>query len=660
MAELLQPWPQAHELPALRARVLQEPNLVGNVIKASGTHSAVIVRAPALPQSDITQLYGAIKRLARAASGPEFEVVIAGVPALETELYRLLDADAAVLFSFSTVVITLVLLLTFRRPLRVLGPLLVILQAVAVTFGAMAMADVPITPVTNILSSLLICVGIGDAVHVQSCYRSARRRGADIEAALGYALASAGWAVVATSLTTMAGLLSFLTAALGSIRDLGLFGALGVLLMLVYSIGFLPLVLSFERKTEAIVPDGRAAYDLLDRFLALSSRIATHRATLPVALLLALGAGAGLARLRVEHNALTWLPPRLELKAAFEDVDKHLGGSAELHLIIRPLQGSIAAAALMRGLQRLEAHLRSYRDPRDGTAVVAHVDSLLDVLRESARAVRGGAPEHYRVPDDTRGITDLLTLFQASDPEDYRRLATIDSTATLMTVRVKWVEATRYISLREHVEKGVRQFLGEQAQVKLSGSVYISHAIVVSLIEDMIRSVSTALLVITLILMTVLRSVRLGLLAMVPNLLPMLGLFGLMGALDWPLDMTNVLVASIAIGIAVDDTIHFLHHAGELLKRGHPVQEAIDHAFEQTGRALVTTSIVLCCGFGVFLGGQMANAQHFGALVAASVVLALLADLWVCPAVLRLAYRSRTAVGALGEGASPDRYGYPR
>ena len=138
-----------------------------------------------------------------------------------------------------------------------------------------------------------------------------------------------------------------------------------------------------------------------------------------------------------------------------------------------------------------------------------------------------------------------------------------------------------------------------------------------------------------------LRNLRLGMIAMVPNLMPIVAIMGLMGLIGVPIDMSNLLIASIAIGIAVDDTIHFLHHFQVYYQAEGDVEGAISHSFRHSGRAMVSTSVILAMGFCVYITAQMSNLGRFGMLVALTVVFALLCDLFFAPALLRATYRDR-------------------
>ena len=343
--------------------------------------------------------------------------------------------------------------------------------------------------------------------------------------------------------------------------------------------------------------------------------------------------------LGVFHDPLAWIPGRYPIKEAFTQLDEHVGGTASIALLIDPKGGSLVDRDLMLGLAALETHVHRYRDPVSGDAIVGNSTGVLDVVRESHRALRGGAPEQYKVPDSARGVTDMFTLFENSGPDELKRLATVDMARGLMTLRVKWLDAGSYGPLTEHVRRGVEAHISKLADVIFTGAVFTQFSVMSHLLADLIRSFGVALVVITVVMVLLLRELKLGLIAMVPNLMPIICVMGFMGAAGIAVDGANLMLASIAIGVAVDDTIHFLHQFRSHYRHHGRVESAIEHAFDHTGRAIITTSIILVGGFIVFVTSEMANIRDFGLLISLAIVLALVINLLFCPVLLRTFYR---------------------
>lgn len=675
---LLDEWPSPEQLPALRREVLSQPTLVGQVVGAGAGHATIVVRTAFMSQNDLRLVYDEVLRIVNSHNRAGFQGLVGGAPALQSSLTRLIFSDLGRLAGAGLLLMLVIMGVSFRHPIGIFGPILVVMQAVTWTFAAMAMSDVPMTMLSTILPVFIVCVGIGDSVHLQSVYRDARRDGLSNEEAIVRALASTGMPVLFTTMTTCVGLLSFRLASVDAIQQMGTFGAFGVAIALVQSLVFLPIMLTFNRTSLLGVREGKPndllqrairACDAASRPMRTGPRTAQGRrnTTLVLAALLALAALAGGSMLRVYHNPVSWIPQHFTIKAAMDTLDAELGGSADLMLLIEAPEGrTIKDRELMLGLQRLEAHILAYQHP-DVPNVIGNVRSVLDVVRESNRATHENDQAHYGVPKTQRGVVDMLTMFENAGPDQLRRLATIDMRRTLMMVRVKWLDASSYTPMVDHIQQGVDEYLGGGAvlrqepgavapatdaeahatyTVRPTGTVLSMLTIIDSLLRDLMRSFGLAFVFITMMMVMLLRDWKLGLLAMVPNLLPILAVMGFMGFVDIPIDMNNILLASIAMGIAVDDTIHFLHQFKSHFDVHRDVETGIAHAFEHAGRAIITTSIILVAGFCTFMAAEMANLMRWGLLVALTLLLAVIVDLIFTPALLRAVYGGKASTAS--------------
>lgn len=650
VGELMDPMPTAETLARVKAEALSEPAVMGQVLGPKLRHSVVVVRTVTMPEADSDAVFAQVEALAAKHSAPGFKLSVAGPPALTAWLKAAMLRDMRVLLGSAVGVMLLVLLVLFRHPLGVVGPILVILMSVVGTLGLMATTGMPMTVLTNIMPAFLFAVGLGDAVHLVSVYRDLRRDGVANREAIVEAVSTTGVPLVFTSLTTAMGLVSFRFANVEALAQMGTAAGAGVGLALLHSVVFLPIVLSFNTKSLLGAKQVQGG-DRLDRALWQLTGIAAvrtgawtpgrNRGVLVGAAVVAGLAAWGVSQLGVSHNPLAWLPNTLPIKAAFDTVDEEVGGTSNVQLLIQvKSERGIKDLAFLRGLEKLDRHILAFKDPKHGDIVGASI-SVLDILRETNKTLHGGDPAWYRLPDSQRGASDLLFLFENSGPDELRRMASADLRTTQLTVRVKWLDAHGYLPLAAHIERGVATHLDGLADVRLTGSVFTLTSTVSGLIDNTMRSFAAALAVITLFMVLLLRNVKLGLVAMVPNLLPIAIILGLMGFLGIPIDMGNLMLASIGIGVAVDDTIHFLHHVRVGLRAGDDIEQAIAASVQHAGRAMVGTTLVLCLGFSVFLTGSLAHLRRFGSLIALTAVVALVVDLVLAPALLRALYKRR-------------------
>ena len=367
-----------------------------------------------------------------------------------------------------------------------------------------------------------------------------------------------------------------------------------------------------------------------------------RNAVIAITLICCGGAIIGANSLRVWHNPMSWLPPGNELKETFKTIDSHLTGTSNIQMLIESSSPhGMKDLEIIQGLEKLEAYAYAYVDAETGKRIVKDVTSLLTILRETNRALNNGNESFYRIPTTQRGISDTLFLFENAGPDQLYRMVTNDFQKSQMTLRLEWLEATSYQPFSEYIEAGVKKFMPAHAKVKLTGGAYLLINAVSNLIFDLLRSFGAALIVITIIMVMLMGNLKLGLISMVPNLLPILFILGLMGLSGIPIDMANILIASIAIGLAVDDTIHFLYHYKVNFRMSGNVNEAIKQSLNQSGRAIIATSIILSAGFAVYLFSSMYHLQRFGALIALTIFFAVTIDLVVGPALLRTFYKDR-------------------
>ncbi len=651
VSELLEDWPKESDLAALKTRVLSDRTMVGQVVDPQGLYSVIVVVTEPMSEEDSAFVLDAIALAIKSEQAEGFEISIAGAPALITTLNRMVFDDVRLLFLLGTFIMGVFLTILFRHPLGVLGPMFVVIQAIIWTMGIMAFFETPMTMVSLILPSFILCVGLGDSVHIQSVYRDLRSEGVDNANAIVFAISRTGKPILFTSLTTFVGLISFRFASLQAIRDMGLFGAFGIMVAFLLSIAFLPISLSMNKKSLLGVKKDTSGQDLIDRVLYACGRLSRptshptgksfsrHRVTLFATFVVFATSVYGASQLRVRHDALRWMPEDTPVRQAVETLDEHVGGTSDIALLVEAREGTnLKSRDLFLALEKLEEHIQAYRAIGPKAELVGTALSLLDMVRETWQALHEGKPEFYAIPSTERGLVDVITLLENSAPDEMAKLVTVDMKKMLMRFRVRWTDAWSYRPLTAHVEEGIDRLVGNRAHVALTGYAFNSFTVVSLLLGDLLRSFGVAFFVISIMLIVLLRNVKLGLIAILPNLLPIVMVMGFMGFAEIPLDTTTLLLASIAIGIAVDDTIHFFHHFQTAHQRTNNVELGIQDSFKHAGRAMFSTSVVLVAGFASNAVATNISSQRFGILVAMTAAIALLVDLIFGPALLRAAY----------------------
>jgi len=534
--------------------------------------------------------------------------------------------------------IAILLVLLFRRISGLVLPLLAVILSVICTIGLMALLGTPIKMPTQILPSFLLAVGVGASVHLLAIFYRRFDETRDKEGALAYALGHSGLAIVMTSLTTAAALGSFSMAEIAPIADLGRFAAAGVLISLVFTVVLLPALLSLCPMRPKKVRT-RAGKPLMDRLLAGIADFSVKRANTIAALSFVLIAVSVLlaSQLRFSHNQLKWFPESSAIRRSTETIDKAMKGSVSMMVVVDTRkENGLHDPKLLHELDELCTELETFKG--DGY-FVGKAWSLPTILKEINRALNENRPEFYAIPEERSLVAQELLLFENSGSDDLEDVVDSQFSKLRVAIKLPWADAVKYEEIIRRVRECFEEKLGDSAQITVTGITPLFGRAVSASIHSAAESYLIAFGAITVMMILLIGSVRVGLVSMIPNILPILVAMAVMVLARMPLDMFTMLVGSIAIGLAVDDTIHFVHNFRRYYQQCGNAHEATLLTLTTTGRAMLTTSIVLSIGFFVYVFAYMRNMINFGLLTGLAIIVALLADFFLGPALMVLMTR---------------------
>ena len=575
--------------------------------------------------------------LGESHSSDDLRISVAGPSYLTQQLTANLTRDMALFTALGMLVIAILLTLTFRRWIMVILPVGVALLAVQMTFAMMSFLGITVTSSTQILPSLLLAVGVGNAVHILTVFFQSFDAGRDKREALSYALGHSGLAVVMTALTTAGGLASFLAADMKAVADIGVASPIGILAALFFSLTLLPALLSVCRfRKKAIQTDEGS---LFQRFLMLCARVSTHHPVKMVAawgllIVVSLYFASGV---RPSHNPVHWFEPGSPLRVSMEDVNDRFGGATYLEIVVD--SGETNGLHNPRLLHTVDSALQTAAEIEMNGLRMGPTTSLLNVNKELHQALNGNDPAYYRIPDDRALVAQELLLFENSGSDDLQDLVDTPFRKMRITAKLPFLDSLYYRPYLEAVSEVLDDSLGDMASYTLTGVTPLFSATMGYIISDTVRSYLIAFAVIAPLMMLLVGSARVGLISMIPNLAPIVITLALMYLLELPLDMFSVLIGSIALGLAVDDTIHFMHNYQRYYKKLGDSEAAVRETLRTTGKALMITTLVLAAGFAVNMAGSMVNMQHFGLLTAFCIIVAFLADVLLAPALVTLIAR---------------------
>jgi predicted RND superfamily exporter protein len=620
---------------AVRA-ALADPMWRRSLISPDGNTGAIAVESATMSPEGQVALVSDIEAAIAPFEGLGFRFSLSGNPMLHMASLREAMAEAALIGIATALVLSVGFLAFLRSWQSVIGLMATVGLATGCALGSIAVFGWPWDPLTSAGPTLVLVMGSADAVHYLTAYWRIRSGGTPRVGSLSAATRETVVPCAMTTATSMAGLLSFSWTDSIGFSHFGVMTAVGVGASLVMTFTVLPAIL-------LLMPDSKASATKASvRWEGIISRLVKFPITNAKWILLSSAAlgivGAfGLTRLTADAHPLSYWREGHPTRESFEFVSRRLTSieGVELRVVLsRPLEepGSITP------LEDLERTLRAI------PGIIA-VRSAATILESSARAA--GA----ETLNDSN-VGEVLALVSMGDAATFDGWLSFDHRQVRVSVSAEPAGVESREALLSAIEAGVRRLPAEWT-VELTGASILQRAIDRVVRESAFQAFSGSTVIVLALVMLFLGSVAWGSLAMIPNLLPMIVLFGLMGLFGIALDAGTALVAPIALGIAVDDTIHFLHEFGALRDRGFSPQEASRGAGMHVGRAIVITSVTLAAGFLAMLVSRFQSMANIGLLSAACIGTAFAAELLVLPALISVFSRGVVETGATGpEGAS--------
>ncbi len=612
----------------------QDPTLRRLLISPDGSLTALRVRLdPALEQ--VSALGPAVRELneaLRALPPPEgLRVQATGVPLIRVEVIDLMLADEARFLPVVAVLFTLTSVLLFRRFWSALGPLVVTVVGTVWALGALLAAGATLNVLSVLVPTLAVVIGVSDGIHILTRYREEldppSGPAPSPEEAMGLTMRQLGAACALTTFTTAAGFLSLQVAQTRVVRDFGLHAGVAVGAVWLSVMLVLPVWLAWipPRGIGPRLQGGPGA----SIFAALSTLTRRHSRALVLGFAALTLVAAGLAAtVQTQSHLLEMYAEAHPTAQAVRTADQRLGGVVPVmvHLQLKPGEADLLDPAILGAMLTLQEEL-------DRRPEVGWSSSPASFIAQVHQAITGQAG----LPDSREAIAQELLLAEMSGAESLGALLSEDRMQGRILVLTTDAGGRELLTVQRETQARAAELLGPWAQrIDVTGDGFVASSGVERLVNDLVSSVGLVLVVILLTMWGLLRSPRLALIACAPNLLPMVLTAATLALAGEDLKITNIVSFTVALGLAVDDTIHFMARYREERALGLDVDRAIDRAMHGAGRAIVLTSVLLVAGFGVLSISELASTRWFGLLTSVTLLGALLADLLLLPALLKV------------------------
>ena len=589
--------------------------------------------------------------------------------------------QAAFLLVGMVAIINLLLWSLFRSASAVVLPQLAIGLSILFVIGSLSWLNLASTTLIALTVMLIIAVGVADCVHVMSSYLFFRRDGKEHDEALSKAYGKTGVPILLTTITTMAGMSSLAVTGMPMFVQFGFSSAAGVFFAFLYTIYLLPVLLNYWhpmqiKKIEAISVSRKTGVrsivsllkskmlsflcffvnpiaklskrmglnwllgaewlqPLLNRIPAFVERFRYSIAIIFVSVFVICIYGA--TQVKIDSNLVELYSDDVPIGQAYEIVDEHMMGTGNMEIVVdTAISDGIMDPDVLNAMNRLQNTIEE-----NYSEFIIRTNSLADLVIDT-HAIMQDSEDYRNIPDSQIAVSQLLYLFNSSNPEERRALVSDDYSKSHISVQLKNAGSNEYKEFFKDIQRDInKEFNGlkdryPNIKVQITGSFALMMRLADDISKNQFKSLAIAAVVISLLLMITLGSFQAGVMSIIPNLIPASLAFGLMGLLGVPLDTDTLMIAPLIIGIAVDDTIHFISHYRMSLAQNHNMKLALVETIKEVGQAVTFTTLILGCGFLMLTFSDYLGLAKIGTFGSLAIFVALLCDLLFFPALIMI------------------------
>ncbi len=565
-----------------------------------------------------------------------------------SETYNRVTLDNQRKFTPPILVFTLgAIYLTFRSWRKTLLAAAGIGVSVLWTLGLYTLIGFTYNVLSSMLVPLIVVLAIADDVHMMQHWDEERRRG-DTEHAFKATVAHLVAPLLGASATTALGMASLATSSVVAVRSFGIGSAVGIMVDFVISLVLIPTLLTFMKPELEEAPHEQYLIGPLQRI----ARFSTGHPAKVVWVSLAIGglAALGILRLHVDTNHINFFRKTHPLSESAAVIDKELSGIYSFQILLEGPPESLRTPDALQRIDRLETELRSFPHVRK-------VTSIVDYVKRINKELNDGRPEAAIVPARADTIAQELLVFTLGGEgrHELDRVVASDYSRAQISVKLESMSSDIVLEQVERADKLAKAaFAGSGITALTTGSGRLFSTLDHYLVTSQLSSFATAFVTVFGVIFVVFRSARFGVLTIIPNVLPVLAVLGVMGFLDISMNVATVMLASVALGVVDDDTIHFINRYRREVAAGKSTDEAIAIATAHEGRASLSTALINSCGFGVLLFSEYRPTAWFGGLLALTMAVAFLAEVFILPATIKLLPRMFGADALRRKPVAPD------
>ena len=620
------------QLKKLKQIAIQDPLLEKRIINSRGDVTAINITLK-LPGKDVTEtpevanfVRGIAEKAQQMDSG--IEIGLTGIVMMNNAFGESSEKDMASLTPLMLLVMIVMLGLLLRSISAVFVTVAMIIMCIMTAMGGFGWSGLLLTPPSASAPTIILTIAVADSVHILSSFLWGMRNGLSKHQAMVESIRINASPVFITSLTTTLGFLSMNFAEVPPLVHLGNIVVMGVIAAYILSMTFLPaiaVVLPYRVKqvdqNKPVMMQNLADLVINKRKPLLWSTV-----------IISLGFIFFVPQNEVNDEFVKYFDESVDFRQDTDYAERNLSGPYTIEFSIHSNQsGDVVSPEFLKSVQKFVDHLYSYEE-------VAHVNSILPTMKRLNKNMHGDDPAMYKLPQDKELAAQYLLLYEMSLPFglDINNQIDIDKSSTRLIVTTGNLSSSQILAM----EKSIYSWLGEnlpEYQVQAGSPALIFAHIGNRNANSLLMGAIMALVIISLLLVAVLRSLKMGLISLIPNLAPAAIAFGIWGIIDGQIGMSVSIVTGMTLGIVVDDTVHFLSkYLRAKREMGHTTEDAIRYTFTHVGNALMVTTFVLAAGFLILCLSTFKMNADMGLVTALTIVGALVLDFLLLPPLIML------------------------
>ncbi|HHC6504152.1 TPA: RND family transporter [Vibrio parahaemolyticus] len=617
----------------VKSIALSEPVLKSALVSEKGDVTVVNI-AVQLPEMDktaeveevVSSINAMIDRYQRAY--PDVTFHKAGIIAMNHAFMTAAQDDSSTLVPTMLVVILVFLTIMLRSILSVIATLIVIIGSVMATMGISGWAGMFLSTATVNVPTLIMTLAVADCVHVIATMRQSMKNGFTKAQSIERSIALNFVPILITSVTTAIGFLMMNMSDSPVLRDFGNLSALGVMVACFLSVTLLPALLKLlpiHVKMETS-QDQKHVMDRLGDFV-----VSQRRALLPLSVAVIVVCASLIPLNKVNDESVEYFGQRNEFRQAADFMEERISGMTNISIAIKTNESQgIAAPDFLNTIGEFSSWLRDQPE-------TDHVATLADVYKRLNKNMHGDDEAYYLLPQERELAAQYLLLYEMSLPYglDLNNQINVDKSSIKMVLTVANLGSVELVDLENRIYQWFAEHAPQYQVVASSPSLMFAH-IGETNMASMLSTLPITLVLISALLIFALRSVRLGLISLMPNIAPAVIGFGLWALMSGEINLGLSVVVTLTLGIVVDDAVHFLSKYQRARREGQTAEQAVRYAFHTVGRALWITTVVLVAGFSVLAMSSFRLNADMGQLSAIVIFIALVVDFLFLPTLLML------------------------